>query len=410
MTRPGAIPRSGRRPFLAQALFWLSSVLLLVPVFRILNSSHQLNIDTYSSYTLSSAYLANIANIANLGANTLGPVLPGTIAIIRLFVDPGANLQAVENFGRVLAILFIALTWAGSLLLLRSAIRDWGVLTAFSVLFLAAIDWGTLDVSFHQRGTVQRAVPHRALALRAAREPAKPPRFRVSQRFDASAGDRLFHKAAGFSDRLLCLDICRRNARLVHAAGRLPARGAGRSRIRDPGDLAAPVRPARPGRDRQRGFLPSRVGLRGSGRSTVQMGRAIFPDADPGSWGRLCCYVHPGDHGGVSLETPGGPECSARPHPGRGVHPRLVPGQRRLHRFAAPFLSSLRPVVVAGVSSDVQHSRGAMQRPQQRPMAAGRRRRALRIRGGLPMEIDKARSPSRICCRRRPKSSSAMPN
>ena len=41
-----------------------------------LNSSEQLNVDTYYSYTLASAYLANIANIANIGANTLGPVVP----------------------------------------------------------------------------------------------------------------------------------------------------------------------------------------------------------------------------------------------------------------------------------------------------------------------------------------------
>jgi hypothetical protein len=123
----------------------LNFALLLVPVFRVTRASDQLNIDTYSSYALSSAYLANIANIANLGANTLGPVIPGTIAIIRLFVDPGANLHAVESFGRVLALSFIALTWAGSLLLLRSSSRDWRVLTAFSALFLAGIDWGTVD-------------------------------------------------------------------------------------------------------------------------------------------------------------------------------------------------------------------------------------------------------------------------
>jgi hypothetical protein len=146
MTRPWREAKPRRAIIFPAAIFLLLSfALLLVPIFRILNSSEQLNVDTYYSYTLASAYLVNIANIANIGANTLGPVVPATLAIIRLFVDPGANLHAMEIFGRVLAIVLITLTWAGSLLVVRSANRDWRVLTAFSVLFLAAIDWGALD-------------------------------------------------------------------------------------------------------------------------------------------------------------------------------------------------------------------------------------------------------------------------
>jgi hypothetical protein len=133
-------------PILPTAAFvLLNFALLLVPVFQILLSGRQLNPDTYFIYTISTGYMASIHNIANIGANTVGPVVPGTIAIIRLFIDPGANLHNVEIFARALAIEFITLTWAGSLLVLLAANRDWRVLTAFSAAFLTAIDWGSLD-------------------------------------------------------------------------------------------------------------------------------------------------------------------------------------------------------------------------------------------------------------------------
>lgn len=126
----------------------LISILMLcvfLTITQVFLPTDPLNIDTYYHYSVASAYLASIDNIAQLGTNTIGPIIPAVIAALRLFIDPGNDLHAMEVFARVLAAVFIGLTWAGSVLVLRSAKQDWSALTAFSALFFLTIDWGTLD-------------------------------------------------------------------------------------------------------------------------------------------------------------------------------------------------------------------------------------------------------------------------
>lgn len=124
-----------------QKPIWPLALLLVIPALWIVLTPGELNPDTYQYYAIASAYHANIATLATIGSNTVGPLLPLSVLVARFFFNPGTNLHAVTLFFHVLTVIFLTLAWAEGLYLVSRRTRDWRTLLIFSATFLLLIDW-----------------------------------------------------------------------------------------------------------------------------------------------------------------------------------------------------------------------------------------------------------------------------